>query len=88
MNCEIIQEKYYSKQADRHGKKFNRMNDVITTIDWLLGQDPLYGEIVNGPHRIFKTTAIADTPSFWVLYRYDEEGEKVHLLSIDIADSD
>ena len=39
MNCEIIQEKYYSKQAERHGKKFNRMNDVITTIfDLLAGK--------------------------------------------------
>ena len=86
--CQIIQELSFSRKLDEYSKVFDRMGDVHTGIDWLLCQNPIQGTEILTKYRIMKTTPIANTPSFWVLYSYSQEENTVRLLSIQVVDSE
>jgi hypothetical protein len=86
----LVQEEHYTTKLDELACKHQRMNDVQTSIDWTLGKNPRLGTPCDesGKHFVFKTSGIGATPSFWVLYRYEEQEGKAYLLSIEPADKE
>jgi len=85
----LIEEKSFTDKIAELHKDYIRIYDVHTAIGWALGENPKAGFVCDDEplHRIFKTTPIGNTPSFWVLYRFDSQQQKVFLLSIYPADS-
>lgn len=81
--AEITQELSFSAKFDTYREKHKRLDDVHASIDFLLARDPKQGTIVTDDFRVVKTTPICETPSFWVLYRYEEENGNIFLLSIE-----
>jgi hypothetical protein len=84
----LVQEEYFRTKLDELIRRHCRMNEVHTAIDWVLGRDPTVGTPCDesGKHFVFKTSEIGATPSFWVLYRYEEHEGKAYLLSIAPVD--
>ncbi len=80
--AEVIQEKSFSQELDIYSANHQRMPDIHAAIDWRLAHDPLKATKVADDHYVFKTTSVGNSPSFWVLYSYDEVAHRVHLLSI------
>ncbi|MBZ0221049.1 MAG: hypothetical protein K8I01_11535 [Candidatus Methylomirabilis sp.] len=80
--AEIVQESSFTEQFDSISTKYKRLEDVHAGLDWALARDPKQGTVVDGKIRVFKTTAVGETPGFWVLYKYDEEAHKVHYLAL------
>ena len=84
---QIIEEIGFQQKIDSYRKKYDRIDNVHEGITWVLSKNPSYGTLVKNPirineNRIFHTTAIGKTPSFWVLYEIDLEKKHVMLLSI------
>lgn len=82
--AQIIQEHTFSEAIDQLHNSYTRMSDVHAAIDFALGKQPLLGTSCyeEPDHYVFKTTGIGNTPSFWVLYRYDENTNTIYVLSI------
>jgi hypothetical protein len=80
--AEIVQEASFSAELDQYSGNHQRMSDVHASIDWRLARDPLKATKLDGECYIFKTTPVGETPSFWVLYKYDASEHRVYLLSI------
>ena len=86
--AQLIQETYFSRKIDELHNNHRRMSDVHAAFDFSLGKKPDLGTVCIGDpkHYTYKTTGIGETPSFWVLYRYDETEKKIYLLSIAPAE--
>lgn len=84
----IVEEHHFKDRIEELKKQYDRIYDVLTGISWLLGKHPTAGRSCENPpmHYVFKTIPIGSTPSFWVLYRFDESEKKVYLLSIHPTD--
>jgi hypothetical protein len=83
---EIIWEHSYSKQIDAYLKQYPRTNEVQSGIDWMLFRFPGIGRTIYGnEYFVYETLAVAGTPSFWVLYRFIHNQNKIHLLAIYAA---
>jgi hypothetical protein len=81
----IIEEPSFQNKIDTLKDKYPRIyNDVHETLTWALGKNPDIGEPVIGEldHRIVKTTAVGETPSFGVLFRVDKSEGRVYLVSL------
>jgi len=82
--AQLIQEIIFSEKIDFLYKKYSRIFDVHAAIDFTLGKNPLQGTSCTAEpeHYVYQTTEIGNTPSFWVLYRYDQAERTIYLISI------
>lgn len=86
----VVEEKSFAEELNRLSHKYPRMEDVKRAIDWMVARNPYQFDNMPGfkDYYILKTTdvesGIAPTPSFRVLFRYNEETEpnNVYLVSI------
>ncbi len=87
---QIVEEEYFREKLDSLREKYPRIDDVWGGICWNLARDPFSGVPV--PHeveyKIFKSTAIGPTPSFWFLYKVEENKKIIRFISIEAVDED
>lgn len=78
----VVEEPRFSQDIDGFRKIYARMDDVYIGIAWSLSHDPRIGEQlrVAPDFRLLTTTAVDDTPAFWVLYTFDTENVYLHSL--------
>jgi hypothetical protein len=81
----VIPEPFYLKQIKKYEKSFPTIHDVHKGIVWTLERDPFSGTEVPNMlgHRIMKTYPVSPHTEFYVLFKYDDANDKVHLLSIN-----
>lgn len=79
----IIEEPRFTQDIDSYRRLYSHIDDVHEDLTWVLSRDPRLGEplAVAPDFRLYTTTAIGDTPAFWVLYTFD--AERVYLHSIE-----
>jgi hypothetical protein len=79
----VIEEPRFTQDIDGFRRKYPRIDEVHLAITWILARTPFAGTPleVAPDFRVFETTAVGDTPAFWVLYTFDHE--KVYLHSIE-----
>ena len=81
--ADIIHDDIYTQKTASYRGNHPRMEDVLALIDWDLARDPKQGTDIGECCRVYKTTPIHRTPSFWVLYSYNEAAHEVTLLSLE-----
>jgi hypothetical protein len=79
---DVVEEPRFTLDLDDYRDSYDNMDDVLSSITWALSNDPRAGEAleVAPDFRLFTTTAIGDTPVFWVLYTFDAERVYLHSL--------
>jgi len=82
MYASIIQHPKFSGIFDNYFLTYPRLDDVLADIDWNLAREPRQGAVIEDSCRVYKTNPTPDTPSFWILYEYDEALNQVTLLSM------
>ena len=80
---DVVEEPHFAQDIDSFRSKYNHIEELHEWITNTLSANPRYGEpLKQAPEFYLLTTPIiADTPSFWVFYRFDEN--YVYLLSIE-----
>jgi len=81
---EIIDEKSFAEKLTGLKPIHERILEIHEAITWRLGKNQEGTAIPGFPdYRVYKTVPIGDIPSFWVLFKVDNPGEKVHLISLE-----
>ena len=79
---DVVEEPRFIQDFDGYRQLYANMDDVHRDITWTLSRDPRVGDPLDKApdFRLYTTTAIGDTPAFWVLYTFD--AERVYLYSL------
>jgi len=89
MHFTIVEQPSFQARFDNLRTQFPLMDQVHGAITWRLGINPFFGNVHNiegSDFYILRTTSgFGGTPGFWVLYKVDENDEKVHLYQITVA---
>jgi hypothetical protein len=82
---DVVEEPRFTQDLDSYRPLYDHMDDVHQAITWTLSRDPRVADPLEHfpDFRRFITTAIGDTPAFWVLYSFDET--RVYLHSLELA---
>ncbi len=72
----------FTESVDNLRKIYPRIDEIFQAVTWTLARHPFAGtRLPNDPeYYVFETTPIGTTPSFWILYHFDDD--IVDLLSI------
>lgn len=79
----VVEEPRYSQDLDRFRRMYSLVDDVHEDLTWILSRHPREGKTLTfaPDFWLYTTTAIGDTPAFWILYTFDTE--RVYLHSIE-----
>jgi hypothetical protein len=79
---DVVEDPRFTQDLDSYRQLYANMDDVYQDITWTLSRHPRVGDPlpVAPDFRLYTTTAIGDTPAFWVLYTFDSD--KVYLHSL------
>ena len=81
----VVEEHSFMKKIEKLKSKHPRIYEIKDAIIWVLVRNPMVGEpLSNDPnYRVHETSPLdTEAAKFWILYRYDQEKEKIYLLSI------
>ncbi|MGH7902230.1 MAG: hypothetical protein ACRENZ_10890 [Thermodesulfobacteriota bacterium] len=68
--------------------KYQRLDEVWASVNWLLVINPYLGNLVpdETKHRIFLSDPMGNTPSFRFVYRLDEKQGKLFFILLEAID--
>ena len=86
----VIESNEYTREVFELADSFARVHQVHDAVTWELARRPEAGEPImpDSAYRLYKTSAIGNTPSFTVLYLYDAAGNPNEVLLMSIRAND
>ena len=81
----VVEETYFADELEILKKEYPNIYDIKDAASWELGRRPYAYPLLPNENavRIFNTFKIGYTPTFRVLYKYEEDADpRVFLLSI------
>jgi hypothetical protein len=88
MQRTLIHEATYTYALRALGLDIQRLDDVLTSVEWALSTNPDVYEVVKGTQstRLLKTDALGGLPPLRVWFRISEDGQHVHLEYIEAVE--
>lgn len=80
---DVVEEPTFSEDIDYLRNRYEAIDDVHQWLTWTLSENPRAGERLKfaPDFWLITTPVLADTPSFWVMYRFAPN--KIYLHSIE-----
>jgi hypothetical protein len=84
----IVNEKSFDKQYFEDISKLSQLEEWKLSLDWLLSRNPYYEDTqeIKGFFRILKTPESWGFPPIRVLYRVNDQEQKVYLIAMQVID--
>jgi len=82
----VVEEHFFMDELKKLKTKYPRIYDVKDAVSWELSKRPDVGLLLPSEtsYRVFNTFSVGDSPTFTVLYKYDEKNDvnNIYLLGI------